>query len=184
MLENSMLSREILRKFEGSNLTLSTAESCTGGLLSKYLTDAGGSSEYFKGGIVSYSNESKIRLLRVKKSTLENRGAVSGECACEMALGAQRILNTDISISVTGIAGPSGATKGKPVGLVFSHIRVRDADYPFRFLLSGDRIKIREHAVQKIMRAILGIELPYGPLIENRKTSEAHLDLSWKRPPH
>ena len=106
------------------NLTFSAAESCTGGLLLSTLTDVPGSSAYVMGGVVSYSNEAKQNLLKVQESTLIQYGAVSEETAREMVTGVQRLFDTDIAISVTGIAGPGGGTAEKPVGLVYTGIAV------------------------------------------------------------
>ncbi|MFA6989603.1 MAG: nicotinamide-nucleotide amidohydrolase family protein [Candidatus Gastranaerophilaceae bacterium] len=102
-----------------NNLTLSVAESCTGGLVSTRLTDVSGSSEYIKLNVVTYSNEAKIKILDVNPETLSNFGAVSEQTAKEMAEGIRKFANTDIGLSVTGIAGPTGGTSQKPVGLVF-----------------------------------------------------------------
>ena len=106
-------------------LTLSVAESCTGGLLSKRITDLPGASDYYKGGVCSYSNEVKMKLLGVKKETLDAYGAVSSQTAEEMAAGVARALDTDIGVGITGIAGPGGATEDKPVGLVYISVYVQ-----------------------------------------------------------
>jgi nicotinamide-nucleotide amidase len=103
----------------GNNITLSIAESCTGGLLSSLITDVPGISRVFMGSIVCYSDDSKINFLNVSQNTLNNYGAVSRESAVEMAIGAKEKFNTDIGVSITGIAGPAGATKDKPIGLVY-----------------------------------------------------------------
>ena len=100
-------------------LTLSLAESCTGGLIGHRLTDVPGSSGYFMGGVVAYANDAKEKFLNVRHDTLSDFGAVSPKTAIEMARGARRAFGSDISISVTGIAGPGGVLPGKPVGLVY-----------------------------------------------------------------
>lgn len=107
---------DLLRK---KKKTLSTAESCTGGSVAARITSVSGSSEYFKGGIVAYSNEVKINLLHVSVDTLEKHGAVSEETVIEMVKGAMNALKTDCAISTSGIAGPGGGTKEKPVGTVW-----------------------------------------------------------------
>jgi len=101
------------------NLTLSTAESCTGGLLGHRLTNAPGSSKYYLGGVNSYSNDMKIDVINVDKEILNKHGAVSKEVSIEMSKGIRDLLKSDIAISITGIAGPGGGTKEKPVGLVY-----------------------------------------------------------------
>ena len=134
-------------------LTISTAESCTGGMIASKLIEVPGISENFIESIVSYSNEAKIKRLKVKKETLEKYGAVSEEVAREMLAG----LNTDIGISTTGIAGPDGGTKNKPVGLVYIGIKVKDEVKIFRRELKGDRNKIRQRAMMHALYNLLKI---------------------------
>ena len=134
-------------------LTISTAESCTGGMIASKLIEVPGISENFIEGIVSYSNEAKIKRLKVKKETLEKYGAVSEEVAREMLVG----LNTDIGISTTGIAGPGGGSKDKPVGLVYIGIKVKDEVKIFRRELKGDRNKIRQRAMMHALDNLLKI---------------------------
>ena len=134
-------------------LTISTAESCTGGMIASKLIEVPGISENFIEGIVSYSNEAKIKRLKVKKETLEKYGAVSEEVAREMLAG----LKTDIGISTTGIAGPDGGTKNKPVGLVYIGIKVKDEVKVFKRELKGDRNKIRQRAMMHALYNLLKI---------------------------
>ena len=134
-------------------LTISTVESCTGGMIASKLIEVSGISENFIEAIVSYSNEAKIKRLKVKKETLEKYGAVSEEVAREMLAG----LNTDIAISTTGIAGPGGGTKDKPVGLVYIGIKVKDEVKIFRRELKGDRNKIRQRAMMHALYNLLKI---------------------------
>ena len=134
-------------------LTISTAESCTGGMIASKLIEVPGISENFIESIVSYSNEAKIKRLKVKKETLEKYGAVSEEVAREMLAG----LKTDVAISTTGIAGPGGGTKEKPVGLVCIGIRVKDEVKIFRRELKGDRNKIRQRAMMHALYNLLKI---------------------------
>ena len=134
-------------------LTISTAESCTGGMIASKLIEVPGISTNFIEGIVSYSNEAKIKRLKVKKETLEKYGAVSEEVAREMLAG----LKTDIGISTTGIAGPDGGTKDKPVGLVYIGIKVKNEVKIFRRELKGDRNKIRQRAMMHALYNLLKI---------------------------
>ena len=134
-------------------LTISTADSCTGGMKDIKLIEFPGISENFIESIVSYSNEAKIKRLKVKKETLEKYGAVSEEVAREMLAG----LKTDVAISTTGIAGPGGGTKEKPVGLVYIGIRVKDEVKIFRRELKGDRNKIRQRAMMHALYNLLKI---------------------------
>ena len=134
-------------------LTISTAESCTGGMIASKLIEVPGISENFIESIVSYSNEAKIKRLKVKKETLEKYGAVSEEVAREMLAG----LKTDIGISTTGIAGPDGGTKNKPVGLVYIGIKVKDEVKVFKRELKGDRNKIRQRAMMHALYNLLKI---------------------------
>ncbi len=150
------LAEETGARLKERGLTLSLAESCTGGLLSKLITDIPGSSEYYAGGVITYSNDLKQRLLGVKASTLETFGAVSPETATEMADGTLRNLATDIAIAITGIAGPTGGTTEKPVGLVFIALASKDRETivnEFRF--SGTRSEIREEAATAALDMLL-----------------------------
>ena len=125
------------------NITVGGAESCTGGLLGKLLTDLPGSSNYFKGCIVSYSNEIKIKTLGVSNETIETFGAVSEECASEMARGAKEILETDYTFAVTGIAGPGGGSGEKPVGTVWMSLFDGENFYNKKLFFPVDRDRIR-----------------------------------------
>lgn len=127
---------EFLKKKE---YTLAVAESCTGGLIGNRITDIPGSSEYFSGGIISYSNQVKMDKLGVKRETLSEYGAVSRSTAWEMAVGVKNSLQTDIGLSVTGIAGPDGGSKEKPVGLVYLGLAVPGKVYDFKLSLNGTR---------------------------------------------
>ena len=113
------LEEEVGELLKSKNLSLSTAESCTGGGVAALVTSVPGSSEYFNGGIVAYSNEVKISLLHVSAETLERYGAVSQETVIEMVKGAMKALKTDCAVATSGIAGPGGGTPEKPVGTVW-----------------------------------------------------------------
>ena len=119
--------------------TISTAESCTGGLISDRLTNTPNSSSYFKGGVVAYSNSIKIKLLNVNKDTINKNGAVSKEVALEMAQGIRKNLNVDIGLSTTGIAGPGGGSKEKPIGLVYIGISASSFDKVYKFNFTNNR---------------------------------------------
>ncbi|HXW51853.1 MAG TPA: competence/damage-inducible protein A [Candidatus Acidoferrales bacterium] len=127
--------------------TIATAESCTGGLIASMLTATPGASDYYRGGVIAYSNEAKIALLDVAASTIESNGAVSEEVASAMALGARAAFRADISIAVTGIAGPTGGTEAKPVGLVYVAVAAQDGRLETRRLqISGDRESVSRRA--------------------------------------
>ena len=111
------------KKLIKKNITLSTAESCTGGLLSSKFTRLSGSSKYFQMGLVTYSNKAKIKILKVNKKIINKYGSVSPECCKAMVQGLSRISKSKINISITGIAGPNGGTKDKPVGLVYIGVK-------------------------------------------------------------
>jgi len=129
-------------------LTISTAESCTGGLISRRLTEVPGSSKYFLEGVVSYSNEAKIRLLNIPSKTIEMHGAVSAETAEAMAKGMREVSGSDVALSVTGIAGPDGGTPEKPVGTVFIGYSDTHGEMSRKFLFPGDRYLIRWRSSQ------------------------------------
>lgn len=140
-----MESHELLDLLVEKHLTIASMESLTGGLFSAFFTSIPGASQAFKGGIVSYCNEAKERF-GVRKETLENFGAISAECAKEMCLAAAAIFKTDIAISFTGNAGPS-ADEGKPVGLVYIGIKIKDKFFGYRLDLTGERAKIRRSLI-------------------------------------
>jgi len=150
-----MLETDVLSKLGRAGLTVAIAESCTGGRICDRLTDVPGSSEHFKGGIVAYSNDSKVKFLGVSHETLKAHGAVSEECAVEMASGVARAFEADVGISVTGIAGPGGATPSKPVGLVFIGIAMKKEQAAFRYLFDGDRRSIKAQATEQALRLAL-----------------------------
>jgi len=136
----------VLDACRARGLTLGAAESCTGGLVSKRVTDVAGSSDVFRGGVVAYANEVKQGLLGVPAMLLEQHGAVSAEVVEAMARGAREHLDVDVAISVTGVAGPGGGTPEKPVGLVYFHAVGPMGEIPFRIELPGGREVIRARA--------------------------------------
>ncbi len=134
-----MLELEVGRKLRELEKTLAVAESCTGGLLASRITDVPGSSDYFLGGIVAYSNEVKKNLLGVPEEILGTLGAVSKECAERMAQGARELFGADLSLAITGIAGPGGGTEEKPVGLVYVALATPQGALVRRFKFEGAR---------------------------------------------
>lgn len=127
------------------HLTVATAESCTGGLIAHMLTNISGSSKYFDRGVIAYSNTAKIEMLGVPEKILKEYGAVSEQTAAAMAQGIQERANVDIGIATTGIAGPTGGTKEKPVGLVYIAVATKNNVKVQRFLFSGDRLMNKEN---------------------------------------
>lgn len=145
----------IIALLREKKLRLSTAESCTGGLLSGALTAVPGSSECFGYGLVTYSNEAKQRLLGVPDEILAEHGAVSAECAYAMALGAREISGADIAVSVTGIAGPGGAMEKKPVGLVYMCLSMASPGLLEKHVFAGNRAEVRAQTVEAALELIL-----------------------------
>lgn len=137
--------------------TISTAESCTGGLLSHVLTGISGSSAYFIGGVVAYSNVIKARMLGVQGVTLEKYGAVSQQTAQEMAEGVRKQFQTDIGLSTTGIAGPTGGTATKPVGLVWIGISTPENMWTYECHFNGGRLQVMENTVVECLTRLLGL---------------------------
>ena len=131
-------------------LVLSAAESCTGGLFSDTITNIAGASKCFAGSVVTYCNESKVRVLKVPRETLKESGAVSPETSLKMAQGAQKLFSSNIAVSVTGIAGPHGATKTKPVGLVYISLFTPEGGMTKKFIFSGSRSTIKRLAAAKM----------------------------------
>lgn len=140
-----------------NNLKLSTVESCTGGLLSSVFTDVSGSSAYTTLNLVTYSNESKHNILGVDNIILENYGAVSKECAMQMAEGLFKLTKSDICISTTGIAGPIGGTKEKPVGLMYSAIYTQQNAKIYRINATEhfERIDMKKYFVEQVLQNLV-----------------------------
>ena len=145
------MEKRVIEKLRERGLLLATAESCTGGLCAKRLTDVAGASQVFCGGVVSYTNEVKMRLLGVKEETLAQFGAVSGETAREMAEGARKATGADVAVSVTGVAGPSSDEMGNVVGTVFIAFSSEQETVSEKLQLSGDREKIRQQSVNAML---------------------------------
>ena len=133
------LEREIGNLLRQKRLTLGTVESATGGLISHLITNVPGSSDYYKGSVTAYSNEVKIKIVGVKEGTINKYGAVSHQVAEEMAQGGRKILTADVCLADTGIAGPAGATSGKPVGLFYIGLSHQAGTYSRKHNFRGNR---------------------------------------------
>ena len=150
------LSQKIVRLLTKKRLKISFAESCTGGLLSSSMTSISGSSKVFTVGLVTYSNQSKISILKVPKNIIRKHGAVSYETCLSMVKNLGKISKTNISVSITGIAGPKGETKQKPVGLVFIGIKKGNKTLVKKYLFKNKkRTSIQRAAVIKALNLIL-----------------------------
>lgn len=145
------IEKALVLKLLEKNMKISTAESCTGGLIASKITDIPGSSGCFDAGVVTYSNQQKHKLIGVKNETLEQFGAVSEETALEMCLGVKKLTNSDIAVSVTGIAGPGGGTPEKPVGTVWIGICSDNTHKALRFLFEGNREQVRLQTAEKAL---------------------------------
>ncbi|MFC1930983.1 CinA family protein [Chloroflexota bacterium] len=147
----SNLAQEIGDLLRRRGLTLGVVESATGGLISHLITDVPGSSDYYKGSVTAYSNEAKIRLVGVKEETISRHGAVSRQVVEEMAEGGRKVLAVDICLADTGIAGPAGATSGKPVGLFYLGLSYQDSNYSRKHVFQGDREQNKQEAAEKAL---------------------------------
>ena len=148
---------KISNMLKNQKLVIATAESCTGGLIAHTLTNISGSSEYFDRGIVSYSNRAKMELLDVPEDMLKKYGAVSMEVAKSMAKGVRIKSNVDIGISTTGIAGPTGSSKEKPVGLVFIAVSTERNTVVKKFKFSGDRSQNKKSSCDAALDMLLDV---------------------------
>jgi PncC family amidohydrolase len=150
------LGEDLGQKLREKGKTIAVAESMTGGLVASLITDVPGSSAYFVGGVVAYSNELKTKLLGVKQSTLERFGAVSEQTAAEMAEGIREITGADVGASLTGIAGPGGGTEKKPIGLVFFAVDSgNDIKEVRKAIIEGNRLEIKRRASELILCMII-----------------------------
>lgn len=153
--EINSISNKLHEKFLYKKLTLSFAESCTGGMLQQIVSSYSGASEYFAGGVVSYSNEVKINVLNVNANTIKKYGAVSKETATEMVKGVNKLFKTNVSASVTGIAGPTGGTPEKPVGTVHIAVLNNGKLISRKLSLSGNRENIRKKSALILFKVVL-----------------------------
>ena len=154
----SNLSLKIVKLLTSKGLTVSFAESCTGGLLSSSITSISGSSKVFNMGLVTYSNNAKVKLLKVPKKTINKYGAVSYETCLSMVKNLSKISKSNISISITGVAGPNGGTKEKPIGLVYIGLKKGSKTIIKKNLFkSKKRVSIQKATVNQALKMILNI---------------------------
>jgi PncC family amidohydrolase len=153
--ELDRLAAQAVESAARKNKTLAFAESCTGGLIAAAVTSVPGASAVFQGSAVTYSNDAKHDLLGVSYDVLERFGAVSAECAEQMAIGAKRIYRADLTVSVTGIAGPGGGTPEKPVGTVWFGFAAENGAGTFMRLFAGGRDAVRAATVSEALRFLL-----------------------------
>ena len=149
MMYTKTLSQKLGLILKKKSMTLAIAESCTGGMIGGVITDIAGSSEYFLGGVISYDNRIKRDLLGVPEKVLEQYGAVSRQTVIAMAKGVQRLMKADCALAVSGVAGPGGGTKEKPVGLVYIGIAVGKQCRSFVCRFKGTRADIRSKTVRE-----------------------------------
>lgn len=164
--DDDTLAEKLGEELRERKMTIAFAESCTGGLTTSLMTDVAGSSEYVKGSVVSYTNVIKNKVINVSKTNLDRKGAVSPEVACEMATGVRDLIESDIAVSITGLAGPGGGTRTKPVGLVYMAVADSEGVICRKFNFGGARTRIKFDA------ALAAIGLAYDRLKGNLVTEE------------
>jgi PncC family amidohydrolase len=155
VIMSDLLEIQIGQLLRERTLKLALAESCTGGLVGDRITNIAGSSEYFLGGVVAYAYEAKVALLGVSWDTLNAKGAVSQETALEMARGARDLLNADVAVSITGIAGPGGETAEKPVGTTWIGLVAAEGQWTRLFRFSGDREQNKASSADEALQILL-----------------------------
>jgi len=153
-MKDNPLEQEVAGLLLALKITIAIAESCTGGLICHRLTNISGSSEYLEAGVVSYSNRSKMVLLGVPEQIVRDHGAVSEACVRAMALGVKRLADTDLGLSVSGIAGPTGGTTEKPVGTVHMALAWKEDVTCWRYLFKGCRREIKERTSEEALLRI------------------------------
>jgi PncC family amidohydrolase len=157
MSELLNLSRKLKKICLEKKLTIAAAESCTGGGIGAAITAVSGSSQYFYGGVIAYDNSIKISVLGVNEKTLKRYGAVSGQTVRAMALGVKKLMKTSCAVAVSGIAGPGGGTKEKPVGLVYIGISVNSKTVARKYVFGGSRQEVRKQAVKTGIKELLRV---------------------------
>ena len=148
---------QLIREYQaktGRWLTIGTVESATGGRIADKITNVSGSSDYFKGSVVAYSNEAKIDIVGVKKETVENYGTVSSQTAMEMAQGGRKLLGVDVCVSDTGIAGPAGGSPQKPVGLFYLGLAAENETLSQEFIFPGNREENKQDAAEASLKML------------------------------
>lgn len=155
MLGDRNLINKVSDELKKHHVTIATAESCTGGLLAHTLTNVSGSSAYFDRGVISYSNQAKTQLLDIPENLIQKHGAVSKEVAAAMANAIRQNAQVDYGIATTGLAGPTGDTKDKPVGLVYIAVSTKDSIVVKQFLFSGDRLSNKESTCTAALELLL-----------------------------
>ncbi len=153
--ENLPLENQVGELLKALRWKLAVAESCTGGLVGHRITNIPGSSDYYLGSVTAYAYEAKVRLLGVRWSTLEQHGAVSRAVVLEMARGVRSALEADVGLSVSGIAGPGGATPEKPVGYTWVGLSTPDSEAAWEFTFQGDRIENKTQAAEAALRVLV-----------------------------
>jgi len=151
-----MIEKELGEILTGKNLKIAVAESCSGGLIGHRITNVPGASRYFLGDVVAYDNEVKINLLGVPREVIIKHGAVSEECARYMAEGVRKLLGADVSVATTGIAGPTGGTKEKPVGLVYMAVSYKTVEVR-KYLFKGSRLEIKNQTAENAMKFVVEV---------------------------
>lgn len=157
-MTNLEIIKKIIEEFTSHNITLALAESCTGGYISHMLTNISGSSNVFERGIICYSNKSKVELVKVDPSLIIEYGAVSETIARQLASNIRILSGTTIGIGITGIAGPTGGTPEKPVGLVYIGFSTENTTIVEKHIFQADRIGFKEHVLKRILDYLLDFE--------------------------
>jgi nicotinamide-nucleotide amidase len=153
-MEKSSLEQEVAKLLLSLKMTIAVAESCTGGLICHRLTNISGSSDYFERGVVAYSNPSKTELLGISSEIIRQHGAVSEACVRAMAAGVRQAARTDLGLSISGIAGPTGGTLEKPVGTVFMALAWNENVQCWGYLFEGSRGEIKRKASEEALRRL------------------------------
>jgi nicotinamide-nucleotide amidase len=153
-MENNSLEQEVARLLLSLGITIAVAESCTGGLICHRLTNVSGSSDYLERGVVAYSNRAKTELLGIPEQVIEEHGAVSEACVKAMASSIKQLAGTDVGLSVSGIAGPTGGTPEKPVGTVYIAMAWNDNVQSWKYSFEGSRTEVKQQTSEEALLRI------------------------------